>query len=82
MPKMNGFEVLEWLRQEPDCSGLAVHVLTASSRPCDVARAYELGANSYVIKPAKLQELIAFVAALQEWHRFVVRSSPSGNSYP
>jgi CheY-like chemotaxis protein len=71
MPRMNGFEVLEWIRQDAGCSRLVVHVLTASSRQLDVQRAYDLGANSYVVKPSRLDELAAFVKALHEWHRFI-----------
>ena len=72
MPRMNGFELLEWLRQDSQCSRLVVHVLTASARAEDVERAYALRANSYVMKPSRVDELAAFVAALHEWHRFTV----------
>src|SRR5690348_14900228 len=36
MPRMNGFEVLQWIRQEVSCSRLVVHVLSASSRRADI----------------------------------------------
>ena len=71
LPCRNGFEVLEWIRQQPWCSGLIVHVMSSSARATDVAKAYTLGANSYVVKPSRVEELIAFVRALHEWHRFV-----------
>ncbi len=70
MPRMNGFEVLQWLRGDKQCRGLVVHILTASARDTDVDRAYELGANSYIIKPARVDQLTAFVTALHQWHRF------------
>lgn len=76
LPRRNGFEVLEWLRQQPSCRGLMVHLLTSSSRDVDVERAYQLGANNYVIKPSRMDELIAFARALHDWHRFV-RLAPS-----
>jgi CheY-like chemotaxis protein len=72
MPRMNGFEVLEWLRRDPQWSRLIVHVLTASPREADVQRSYDLGANSYVVKPTRIEELVAFVTALHQWHRFTV----------
>jgi CheY-like chemotaxis protein len=72
MPRMNGFELLEWIRDDPACNRLIVHVMTASSRDADVQRAYELGANSYVVKPSRVDELVAFVTALRQWHRFTV----------
>lgn len=72
MPRCNGFEVLEWLRQQPGLKTIATHVLTASARPADVQRAYDLGARSYLVKPTRIDDLIAFAAALHAWHRFVV----------
>jgi len=72
MPRMNGFEVLEWLRQDPHCNRLVVYVLTASARDADVELAYKLRANSYVIKPSRVDELVAFITALHQWHRFTV----------
>jgi CheY-like chemotaxis protein len=77
MPCMNGFEVLEWLRREPTCSRLIVYVVTTSNRPEDIQRAYDLGANSYVVKPSRMDELVAFVAALHSWHQFVALPSHS-----
>ena len=71
MPRVNGFEVLEWLRQQPTLGRLMVHVLTASCREEDVKRAYDLRANSFVVKPSRVDELVAFVTALHTWHRLV-----------
>jgi CheY-like chemotaxis protein len=72
MPRVNGFEVLEWLRQSPPAGRrLIVYVLTASCREADVRNAYELGANAVIIKPTQVAQLIEFVAALHTWHRFV-----------
>jgi CheY-like chemotaxis protein len=72
MPRRNGFEVLEWIRKDSHCHDLVVHVLSASARPADVKRAYDLNANSYVVKPTSMDELIAFMAALRAWHEFMV----------
>jgi CheY-like chemotaxis protein len=72
MPGMNGFEVLEAVRKDPRCSRLVIHVMSASSRELDVQRAYDLGANSYIIKPSRIDELVRFVSALDQWHRFIV----------
>jgi CheY-like chemotaxis protein len=71
MPRMNGFEVLEWLRQDRQCSELVVHVLTASARDVDVLRVYELRANSYLVKPTRMDELVTFARALDAWHQFL-----------
>jgi CheY-like chemotaxis protein len=72
MPRMNGFELLEWLRNGDVCNRLIVHVLTASARDADVEHAYALRANSYILKPSRMDELVAFVKALHQWHHFVV----------
>lgn len=74
MPRRNGFEVLEWIRTKSACRNLVVHVLSASARPADVQRAYDLHANSYVVKPTSIGELVDFVSALRVWHGFVVRA--------
>jgi len=51
MPRMDGFEVLEWVRQQSGLKRLVVIVLSASELRMDVNRAYDLGANSYLVKP-------------------------------
>jgi len=50
MPRMDGFEFLAWLRREPGLRLIPVVVLSSSSLPHDVKRAYDLGANSFVVK--------------------------------
>ena len=57
MPRVSGFAVLEWLRQQPTLKRLPVVVLTSSSQEADVNRAYDLGANSYIVKPSGLQQI-------------------------
>ena len=54
MPKLDGFEVLEWLRQQPSLAPLRTIVLTASDDSFDVDRAYALGANSFLTKSMDL----------------------------
>lgn len=67
LPYWSGFEVLEWLRQQPQLRRLPVVVLTSSSRPDDIARAYDAGANGYVVKPNALADLTSLVLALREF---------------
>ena len=50
LPRRSGLERLQWIRKQRDLAGLPVVMLSASDRARDVNRAYELGANSYVIK--------------------------------
>ena len=57
MPKLDGFEVLQWIRSNPLTSSVPVVVLAGSSFRADIRRALELGANSYAAKPGKFEEL-------------------------
>ena len=54
MPKLDGFEVLEWLRQQPSLAPLRTIVLTMSDDVFDVDRAFALGANSFLTKSMDL----------------------------
>jgi CheY-like chemotaxis protein len=64
MPRKNGFETLEWLRQQPILKRTVVIVLTSSSERADINRAYDLGANSYLVKPGDFQDLVDLVTTL------------------
>jgi CheY-like chemotaxis protein len=61
MPRLDGFEVLRWIRANPDTMRLPVVVLAGSAFRADVRRALELGANSYATKPARFSELEVLV---------------------
>ncbi len=56
MPRVNGFEVLQWLRTQPGLSSLRVLVLTSSDEIRDVNEAYRLGANSFLVKPMDFED--------------------------
>jgi CheY-like chemotaxis protein len=58
MPNKDGFEVLEWIRQQPPFSRLRVVVLTTSENLKDVNRAYDLGADSFLVKPIDLEQFV------------------------
>jgi len=64
LPRKSGLEVLEWLRQHPGIHRLPVVVLTSSKESVDVGRAYDLGANSYLVKPVAFDILLEMVKAL------------------
>ena len=50
MPRVDGFEFLSWLRREPGLKSIPVIVFSSSNLSTDVQRAYELGANSFIVK--------------------------------
>lgn len=64
LPRKSGLEVLEWLRQQPGLKRLVVVVLTSSKENIDINRAYELGANSYLVKPVRFAALLELVKNL------------------
>lgn len=67
LPRKNGFEVLAWIRQQPVLKRIVVIILTASNRSSDADRAYDLGANFYLTKPSKFEDLVKMAKCLQEW---------------
>jgi len=58
MPRVDGFEVLMWIRAQPELSSLRVVVLTSSDQLRDVNRAYKLGANSFMVKPVDFEDVV------------------------
>lgn len=65
LPRRSGLEVLEWVRQSPTLRRLPIVVLTSSRESADVNRAYDLGANSYLVKPVGFDALTDLVRILQ-----------------
>ena len=67
MPIKNGFDVLSWIRARPGLKRLVVVVLTSSREPSDIDRAYDLGANSFAIKPGSFEDLVSVLKRLESW---------------
>lgn len=65
LPRLSGHEVLQWLRAQPTLKRLPVIVLTSSREPADINRAYEMGANSYLVKPVVFEEFTTLLRQLQ-----------------
>lgn len=61
LPRRSGLEVLEWLRQQPELKRLLVVVFTASQESPDVKKAYDLGVNSYLVKPVLFEDLVVLM---------------------
>jgi CheY-like chemotaxis protein len=64
MPKMTGFEFLDWVRAQGNFRKLPVVVLSCSRCELDIERAYVLGANSFLIKPIAFADLVELVKML------------------
>src|SRR5258707_7659509 len=58
MPLINGFEVLEWIREQPLLGSLPVVVLTSSETIHDIKLANQLGAHSFLVKPLDFKDLL------------------------
>ena len=86
MPGMDGFDVLTWIRREPELKRLLVVVLTSSNLQSDVDRAYELGANSYLVKPVEFDEMVHLVQRFEiywaEINRIPSTHNPPGIVQP
>ncbi len=67
MPIKSGFEVLSWVRSQPGLRRLPVVLLTTSDEPADINRAYDLGVNSYAVKPAAFGGLLDLLKRLESW---------------
>lgn len=58
MPRMSGFELLNWVRQRPRFSKLPFVLLSSSNYSTDIHAAFVQGANGYLVKPSDSSELI------------------------
>jgi CheY-like chemotaxis protein len=65
MPQMDGFEVLEWIRRQPDFTSLPVAMLTGSSEKRDANLSRELGANCLLVKPTDLSNAAEISRSLE-----------------
>lgn len=64
LPLVDGLEVLERIKSDPRTRTIPVVVLTSSREEPDIARSYELGANSYIVKPVDFQQFAEAVRNL------------------
>ena len=64
LPRVSGFEVLEWLQGKPQLQDIPVMVFTSSINPEDAERAYILGARAYRQKPADFTILVGAIEEL------------------
>jgi len=63
MPKVDGIEVLKRLKANPTTRSIPVVILTSSVEPIDVRACYDIGANSFIVKPVKYE---AFTKVIDE----------------
>ena len=72
MPRMDGFEALEEIKEDPDLRRIPVVVMTSSRAQEDVYRSYDLGVNSFITKPVTFEGLVEAMKVLgQYWFEIV-----------
>ena len=64
MPRLDGFEVLAYLKRDPELMKIPVIMLTSTDNQNEINRAYEMGANGYVVKPVSVESFIDRVVKL------------------
>src|SRR5215467_13710039 len=67
MPGTDGFEVLNWIRNCASLKRLLIVVLTSSNLQADVDKAYELGANSYLVKPVEFDDMVNLIQRFEAY---------------
>lgn len=72
MPRKDGLQALAEIKERPGLRRIPVIVLTTSAEEADVLRCYDLGSNSYIKKPAGIEELLQVVRALKQYWLEVV----------
>jgi two-component system, chemotaxis family, response regulator Rcp1 len=73
LPRMDGREVLEAVKQDPELRAIPVVVLTTSSGEEDIIRSYNLHANCYITKPVDLDRFIDVVRSIEDFWLSVVK---------
>ena len=77
MPKMNGLEVLQAIRQNKLTHNQPVVILSSSTEKCDMEQAYDLGVNSYIRKPVDFQQFSTVIQSLGNYW-LTINETPPG----
>jgi CheY-like chemotaxis protein len=67
MPGVSGFDLIDWMRKDKGCKLMPIIVLSSSALTADVNRAYALGANAYMVKPADARALERLFKTIAEF---------------
>jgi len=73
LPRMDGREVLEEIKADPDLKHIPVVVLTTSSAEQDILKSYALHANCYITKPVDLEQFARVVSSIEEFWFSIVK---------
>ncbi|MFO0590051.1 MAG: response regulator [Polyangiaceae bacterium] len=81
MPRRDGREALEVIKKDPSLRRIPVVVMTTSEADQDIARSYDLGANSYITKPVTFEQLARVIKALDKYW-FEIVALPEDDERP
>jgi CheY-like chemotaxis protein len=73
LPKVDGRELLEWIKQCPELCTIPVVVLTSSKSEEDILKSYELHANCYITKPVGLDQFVRIVQSIEQFWFSIVK---------
>ena len=76
MPRKDGRTVLKEIKNHPDLQKIPIAVLTTSEDDADVYRSYDLGVNSYIVKPVTFGAIVDTLQTLEK-HWFQIVELPS-----
>jgi CheY-like chemotaxis protein len=82
MPQTSGFDVLKWIRERAELSNVVVVVMSGSKNDADIDRAYALGANSYLIKPTRFEEMVRMMETLKDYTAWRKGAGAQGGAVP
>ena len=82
MPRMNGLELLTWVREHPEFRVIPTIIMTSSRHDLDIQKAYNLGANTYMIKPSSFDELARMVKLTHDYWAASVKPRTKWSKLP
>lgn len=77
MPRKDGWDVLEELKEDPELARIPVIVLTSSEAEADIVKSYQLHANAYLTKPVDFDGFLDIVHGFEEFWLSVVKMPPN-----
>ena len=77
LPKVSGLEVVRWIKKQEDHKNTPVIMLSSSGQPGDILKAYEFGANSFLVKPVEFSQ---FIEMLETIYTFWIKYNHFPNS--
>jgi len=77
MPKKDGRQALKEIKQDPNLRTIPIVILTTSQAEEDILRSYDLGANSFIVKPVTFDKLVEIIQKVTDYWFQIVRH-PSG----